>query len=389
MIEKFSRIIGCALSSVSAIAPKAAIKTSKTERSGKISTVTLSNSKGTSCEVITIGAALRSLKIPMAEGIRDVVLGWETPEEWEMNPPFFGACIGRVSGRIAGARFLVDDKEYKTEVNDVIGENTLHGGSETWAKRNWTLVDWGNDGSSAFAELEIRSQDGESGFPGNVVARARYTLDEADSLRLTLTATTNAPTPICLTNHSYFNLAGSGDIFSHKLTMPTADAVLLTCSSGSGMITGETPVMAHPPLDFRRPTILGQRIPLIEKSYPFFPYGDAYVVNEEPFNSLKDVAVVEADALRMTVSTDMPVVQLYFSTFLNDEIGKKNQVYPKYGGICFECETYKDSLPQREKQSAIREAWIEKGSGHLILQPGETFRQTTVFKFERILESKY
>merc|ERR1719320_2444184 len=126
------------------------------------------------------------------------------------------------------------------------------------------------------------------------------------------------------------------------------------------MIRGEFPVKEHPELDFRTPTVLGQRIPLIDKTYPFYPHGDAYVVNQKPFNFVKDVVGVEADGLQMTVATDMPVVQLYFSTFLNGEVGKKKQVYPKYGGVCFECETYKDSLPQREKQSLPREAWIKK-----------------------------
>lgn len=349
--------------------------------------VTLVSMEGISCEVLMMGAAIRSLTVPTTDGARDVVLGWETQHEYETNPPFFGVCIGRVSGRIAGAEFIIGEKNIKTEENDMCGKNTLHGGSETWAKKMWTLSNHGVENGIPFAELKIISPDGESCFPGKVDARVRYSLEKDFGLKLKYYAKTTKPTPISLTNHSYFNLTGRGDILSHTLSLPNAEKVLLTESSGSGAIAEEVHVKHHPSLDFRKPTQLSKRILEIEKQYPFFPYGDAYIANKNPFKAIETVAVVEASGLQMTVSTDMPVLQLYFSNFLDNDKGKGGQVYPKYGGLCFETETYKDSLPRAQKQASGREAWIAKGSKHLILQPGQEFRQTTIFRFKSMESS--
>src|SRR5438874_4509811 len=214
----------------------------------KVEAVTLTNSAGMSARIITLGATLQSLVVPDRSGKKeDVVLGYDTAQEYLTRPNFFGASVGRYANRIAKGKFTLDGKAFTLATND--GPNSLHGGTRGFDKRMWK-IDSVSSGAEAKVVLSYVSADGEEGFPGEMKVTAAYSLNEQNELKLEYRATTSKSTVLNLTNHSYFNLAGNDarDVMGNLVTLHAArftpvDATLIP--------TGERRAVAGTPFDFR------------------------------------------------------------------------------------------------------------------------------------------
>jgi len=215
---------------------------------------TLTNAKGLELRAITYGATIISLRVPDRQGhLDDIVLGYPTLAGYLEKSPYFGAIVGRYGNRIAKGRFTLDGKTYALATNN--GPNHLHGGIKGFDKVVWS-VDSSHQDSSATLTFSYTSPAGEEGYPGTLQARVTYTLTDQNELRVDYSATTDAPTPVNLTQHSYFNLAGagSGDILGHEL-MISADR--FTPVDSTLIPTGEIAPVAGTPFDFRKPTAIG------------------------------------------------------------------------------------------------------------------------------------
>ncbi len=215
---------------------------------------TITNTGGSSLRVMNYGAAIVSLKIPDHAGkLDDIVLGYDSIDGYLANDPFFGAIVGRYANRIRGATFTLNNIQYKLPAND--HGNTLHGGRRGFDKVIWT----GGKIDDHSVEFVYQSKDGEQGFPGNLTARVRYSLSDANELTIDYSATTDKDTVINLANHTYFNLAGAGngDILNHELSV---DANQFTPTDAHGIPTGQFLDVANTPFDFREPHKIGERI---------------------------------------------------------------------------------------------------------------------------------
>ena len=325
---------------------------------------TLSNGRITA-KVTNFGAVLVSLEVPDRDGKKaDVVLGFDELSDYEVNKPFFGSTVGRFANRIGGAKFTLNGKEYQVAAND--GTNSLHGGVKGFNKHPWTA----EEVTPTSVRLALVSPDGQEGYPGNLRVQVTYTVTPDDALRIDYEAKADAATPINLTHHSYFNLAGpaSKSILDHELTL-SADTYT---PSDAGMIpTGQIAPVAGTPLDFTKPAKIGDRI----KEIPGQPggYDHNFVVREGGKATEKPVLaalVSEPTSGRvMEVLTTEPGVQFYSGNFLDGTVtGKGGGKYVKNHGFCLEAQHYPDSVHQPDFPSTI-------------LQPGETYTQTTVYKF--------
>jgi aldose 1-epimerase len=329
-----------------------------------VSIYTLTNAKGIEARITTYGGRVVSLKVPDRKGaMGDVILGFDSLAGYIDNPgPFFGALIGRYGNRIGGARFILDGVEYKLDQND--GANSLHGGSRGFDKAVWTAKELVGSG----LELRYLSKDGEEGYPGNLNATVTYHLTSANELRIDYAATTDKTTVVNLTNHSYFNLKGDGDILGHVLTL-NADRFTPV---DSGLIpTGELRAVNGTPFDFRKPTAIGARI---EQSDEQLKLGKGYdhnwVLNRRESRPTLAARVEEPSTGRvLEVSTREPGIQFYTGNFLDGTIkGKGGKVYGLRSGFCLETQHFPDSPNQPAFPSTV-------------LKPGEQFHSTTVFKF--------
>ena len=325
---------------------------------------TLTNGRITA-KVTNFGAVLVSLEVPDRAGkTADVVLGFDELSDYEENKPFFGSTVGRFANRIGGAKFTLNGKEYHVAAND--GPNSLHGGLKGFNKHPWTA----EEVTPTSVRLALVSPDGQEGYPGNLRVQVTYTVTPDDALRIDYEAKADAATPINLTHHSYFNLAGpaSGTILDHELTL-SADNYT---PGDAGMIpTGQIAPVAGTPLDFTKPTRIGDRI----KQIPGEPggYDHNYVVRDDGKPGEKPVLaakVSEPSTGRvMEVFTTEPGIQFYSGNFLDGTVtGKGGVKYAKNQGFCLEAQHYPDSVHQPDFPSTI-------------LQPGETYTQTTVYKF--------
>jgi aldose 1-epimerase len=323
----------------------------------------LSNGRGLTAKVITYGAILTELHVPDRDGkTADVVLGFDNLPDYLKGHPMFGATVGRVANRIAKGKFTLDGKEYTLARNG--GPNAIHGGKVGFDKRVWKAEPkLTADGSSV--RLTYHSPDGEEGYPGNLTATVTYTLTNDNALRLDYTATTDKATPVNLTNHSYFNLAGagSGDILGHEL-MLAADNY--TPTDATLIPTGAIKPVRGTPLDFTTPALIGARIAQLRK----FPggYDHNYVINGGGKKLTLAARVRDPKSGRvMEMFTTEPGVQLY--TMNSDvKLRGKGATYGRHGGFCLEAQHYPDAVNRPEFPPVI-------------LRPGETYRQTTVYKF--------
>jgi aldose 1-epimerase len=339
----------------------------KTPAGESVDIFTLSRAKAPEVSIINFGGDIVSIKAPGRDGkIADVALGYSDLAGYVGDTSYFGAIVGRYANRIAKGRFSLDGKAYELARNN--GPNALHGGPTGFQKRVWTpRVVSGPDGDSL--ELTYVSRDGEEGYPGTLTAKVVYSLGEDGGLKIDYTATTDAPTVVNLTNHSYFNLAGEGEgtILDHEMQIE-ADAY--TPVDATLIPTGEIRPVAGTAFDFRKPTAIGARIDAADEQLKAGGGYDHNFVLRGEMGTLRLAArVVEPKSGRvLEVLTTEPGLQFYSGNFLDGRVtGKSGRPYVRRGGFCLEAQHFPDS-PNRPDFPSV------------VLRPGQTYRQTTIFR---------
>jgi aldose 1-epimerase len=338
----------------------------KTKEGTAVQIFTLTNGKGMEAKIMTYGGIVVSLKAPDRKGaMADIVLGQESLKAYEENnSPFLGALIGRYGNRIAHAKFSLDGKEYRLEKND--GDNSLHGGPHGFNTKVWTPKQLPDGG----LELTYVSKDGEGGYPGTLTLVAVYHLTENNELKIDYAASTDKPTVVNPTNHSYFNLkgAGNGDILDHVVTI-YADRFTPV---DAGLIpTGELKPVKGTPFDFTKPTVIGSRIEQNDEQLKLGKgYDHNWVLNSGGGKLALAAKVEEPTTGRvLEVLTTEPGVQFYTGNFLDGSIkGKGGKVYARRNGLCLETQHFPDSPNQPKFPSTT-------------LRPGQKFQSETVYRF--------
>jgi aldose 1-epimerase len=340
-----------------------------TTRDGKsVELYTLTNAHGIEVRAITYGGIIISLRVPDKNGqFDDVALGFANLNGYLTPPPYFGAIIGRYGNRIAKGRFSLDGKEYALATND--GPNHLHGGVKGFDKVVWQAESFqSKDGVGVV--FTYTSPDGEEGYPGNLKAKVTYTLTDQDELIFDYQATTDKATPVNLTQHTYFNLAGDGkrDILGHELML---NADHFTPIDKTLIPTGEVRSVKGTPFDFTTPTAIGARINEKDEQLIFgHGYDHNFVLNRKGNGLSLAARVYEPTTGRvLEVYTTEPAVQFYSGNFLDGTLtGKQGHVYKQRYGFCLETQHFPDSPNKPNFPSTI-------------LRPGQTYHSRTVFKF--------
>jgi aldose 1-epimerase len=329
---------------------------------------TIRNGKGAEMTVLTYGGIIQSLKVPDRTGaLDDVVLGFDTVAEYEKSSPYFGAIIGRVGNRIANGTFTLDGQTFTLAKNN--GANHLHGGIKGWDKAVWQAEPF-QDGRGPGVLLTHTSVDGDEGYPGKVTAHVRYTLSAANELIVEYHATTDAPTIINLTQHSYFNLAGAraADILGHELTI---NADRFTPVDDGLIPTGELMPVDGTPFDFRTATPIGARIGSTDTQMTRGRgYDHNYVLTRTGDGLQLAASVYEPLTGRtLEVRTTEPGMQLYTGNFMDGSFtGKGGRAYPHRSGFCLETQHFPDSPNQPTFPSVV-------------LRKGQDYKSETVFTF--------
>lgn len=308
-----------------------------------------------SAVLLDYGAAVQSLRVPGRGGsVVDVALGYDTIAEYEANDGCFGATVGRVANRIGGARFSLGGREYRLAAND--GENHLHGGVRGFDKYVWRAGEL--DGALAFSRV---SPDGEEGYPGTLDVRVSFSITESNELRICYDAVTDAPTPVNLTNHTYFNLNGGGDILSHTLTMDAA----LYCENGPDCLpTGRLAGVEGTAFDFRSGASMGRALSLADSQTAKFGGFDHNLVL-----GAGGARLYSPDSgIAMYLRTTLPGVQLYTANSLSRRRGKGGSVMGAHGAVCLETQLFPDGLNHYGFPSPL-------------LRPGERLHTETVYAF--------
>ena len=335
----------------------------------QVDVFTLVNAHGIRMRVLSYGGIIQTLEIPDRAGkLDDVVLGFDDMEGYVKSSPYFGSVVGRYGNRIARGRFTLDGRTYSLAINNP--PNHLHGGLKGFDKVVWDAQSFRSDSGSGLV-LTHTSPDGDEGYPGTLRVRMTYTLTDRDELAIDYEATTDKATPVNLTNHTYWNLAGDGkrDILGHVLAL---EADSLTPVDSTLITTGEIMPVAGTPFDFRTPTAIGARI---NDSHVQIRYGRGYdhnlVLTRAGRTGLSHAARVTEPTTGRTldVYTTEPGVQFYSGNFLDGTaVGKSGRVYRHRYGLALETQHYPDS-PNKPNFPTV------------ILRPGETYRTRTVFRF--------
>jgi aldose 1-epimerase len=334
---------------------------------------TLVNDAGMEARITPYGGTVVSLTAPDPDGnMEDVVLGFDTLDEYVDHSPFFGCLVGRYANRIAGGEFTLEGETYTLATND--GPNHLHGGDEGFDKKLWSPSARESEYGPSL-RLTYTSPDGEEGYPGTLHVTVVYTLvDErpnaAGALRIDYMATTDEPTVVNLTNHSYFNLSAgeSETILDHELML---NADRFTPVDETLIPTGEIRPVADTPMDFRERTRVGARIDADDEQLELGGgYDHNWVINGEPGTLRVAARVVDpATGREMEVHTTEPGIQLYTGNMMPETLpGKDDRTYVRRGGLCLETQHYPDSPNHPDFPSTK-------------LEPGDTFRSTTIFAF--------
>jgi aldose 1-epimerase len=321
---------------------------------------------GIEVQITNYGGAITSLNVPDRNGdLGDVVLGYETLSEYTKNPRYLGALIGRFANRIGLGTFKLNDVTYQLVQNN--GPNHLHGGFRGFDKVVWDASEAVEDGRARLC-LTYLSKDGEQGYPGNLKAHVTYTLSETHELEIDYRAVTDKSTIINLTNHSYFNLAGSGSILNHQLVL---NASAFTPIGPDLIPTGEIRDVEDTPMDFLNQTAIGARIDAAHDQLGFAGGYDHNFVLQDFTGLLRPAAKVyePTSGRTLEVLTTQPGIQFYSGNFLDGTItGKRGVVYEKRMGFCLETQHFPDSPNHRHFPSVV-------------LEPGEEYSQTTRFRF--------
>ena len=324
----------------------------------------LTNAKGLRAKVIGYGAILVSLDVPDRAGkLGDVALGFDDLDSYLKRNPMFGSTVGRYANRIEGAKFTLDGVEHKLTANS--GKNHIHGGrAGRFDKVVWKGRSFDNN-EGAGVVFTYLSPDGTEGFPGNLSCTVTYTLTNRDELKISYQATTDKPTIVNLTNHSYFNLAGAGsrDVLDHEMTI---NADFYTPGDKALIPTGEISSVKGTALDFTEPETIGARIEQLTETRG---YDHNYVLKNSDGSLVLAARVYEPTSGRvMTVHTTEPGVQLYTANGMRGVEGKDGKVYGRHYGFCLETQHYPDSPNKPHFPSTV-------------LRPGQQYNTVTVFKF--------
>ena len=336
----------------------------------KASLYTLKATDGASVRITDFGGIIVAVDVPDREGKLDsVVLGLDSVEQYEAGHPFFGCITGRYANRIAAGRFTLDGTTHHLAVNN--GPNSLHGGKEGFDKKLWTVKESGLRDGVPTLVLTYTSPDGEENYPGTLKCEVAYSFNDRHELKIEYTATTDKPTVVNLTNHSYFNLSGHGrgTILDHELQLHCGS---FTETDATLIPTGEVSPVAGTPLDFLKPQPIGARIDRTD--FTPLKFGEGYdhnfVIDGEP-GTLRPAALVRDPKSGRTLEclTTEPGVQLYTANHLPAAFkGRDGRTYTRRGAFCLETQHFPDSPNQRTFPTTV-------------LRPGETYRHTCVYRF--------
>ena len=351
--------------------PKHAIKQEafgKLPDGNPVSVYTLTNVHGLEVRIMNFGAIVLSLRTPDRNGkLDDIVLGFDSLEPYFTNDPHFGSIIGRYANRIANGKFTLDGVTYSLPKNN--GPNTLHGGLKGFDKALWQ-AEPSQDRDAVSLVLGYTSKDGEEGFPGNLKTKVTYTLSDSDELTIDYQATTDKATPVNLTSHGYFNLAGQGttDVLAHELLI---NADRFTPVDKNLIPTGELRSVQGTPLDFTKSTAIGARIDSdYEQMVLANGYDHNFVINRKASGMTLAARVHETTTGRiLEIYTTEPGVQFYSANFLDGSItGKQGRVYKRRSAFALETEHFPDSPNHPSFPSTV-------------LRPGQTYHSRTTYKF--------
>lgn len=328
---------------------------------------TLRNAHQLEADILPYGGTLVALRVPDRSGqLGDVVLGFETLAPYlNDDQPYLGALIGRYANRIAGGRFALNGRTYTLARNN--GPNHLHGGPSGFHRNIWNAQERASDTESSL-ELTYLSRDGEEGYPGNLAVTVTYTLTDQNELRIDYTATTDADTVVNLTNHAYFNLAGTGTILDHELQLVASQFIPTDATS---IPLGDLRAVRGTPMDFTTPTPIGARIADDDEQ---LRHGQGYdhtwvLRKEDSMLALAARLYAPSTGRVMEVSTTQPGVQFYSGNLLDGSlIGKRGQHYVQHSGLCLETQHFPDSPNQGQFPSTV-------------LRPGNVYQQTTIYRF--------
>ena len=326
---------------------------------------------GIEARIITLGAAIQSVRVPDRAGeLADVAPGFADLESYVADRQYFGVTVGRVANRIARGRFTLDGRAHRLPVNN--GPNSLHGGSPGFDKAVWELVDV-SGGDRSIAVLRHVSRDGDQGYPGTLTVTATYALDSGGQLSVEYAASTDAPTVVNLSSHAYWNLAGEGSsagAMDHLLTIPAEH--FLPTDEGA-IPTGEFRAVAGTPFDFRRPTRIGDRVRNAGDAQIRFGrgYDHNWVIDREVASEPRLLARLEdpGSGRVLDILSNQPGLQFYSGNFLDATVaGKSNRLYRMGDMVALEPQMFPDT-PNRPEFGSAR------------LDPGETYRNLIVWRF--------
>lgn len=334
---------------------------------GEITLVTLTNASGASVTLSSLGAGIVSVIVPDADGrLDDVALGYADPKDYFYDGPCAGKVPGRYANRIARGHLRVDGRDYQLAINN--GPNALHGGPEGFQNRIWD-VKVAPDGEVVFS---YTAADGEENYPGRLTAEARYSWSDDNTLTLTLSASTDAPTVVNLTNHCYWNLEGhnAGSVLDHTLWI---DASRYLPTDDSLIPTGEMAPVLNTPMDFTSPKTIARDI---KADFPALIYGKGYdncwVIDNYTKGRLRHVATLQAPRTGrvLDVLTTQPAAQVYTGNWLDGSpVNKAGRPYNDYDGVAIECQSMPDSPNHPDFPSTQ-------------LYPGQLYNETITFRFK-------
>ena len=344
----------------------------KTSDGTPVEQYVLRNSHGMQASVITYGATLQALEVPDKHGkFADVVLGFDDVQGYQNGKAYFGATIGRFGNRLANGAFELDGKRYQVPQND--GSNSLHGGPQGFDKHVWKAKPIKSK-DAVGVTLTYVSADGEMGFPGTLKTEVTYSLNDRNELRIDYKASTDKPTVLNLTNHSYFNLAGAGngDVLQQKATLHASH---YTPVNEKLIPTGELAPVAGTPMDFTQPTAIGQHIKADHPQLKFAEPKQGGFDFNWVLDTRGDVGKLAAQVSdpqsgrQLQLYTSEPGVQFYTSNFLDGSVkGKAGKTYAHWSAFTLETQHYPDA-PNQPNFPSTR------------LDPGKTYTQSTVLKF--------
>lgn len=332
--------------------------------------ITLTSDTGLEVTISTLGATLQSLLAPDRHGASsDVVLGYDDFNDYLKNDAYFGATLGRYANRIGEGRFFLDGREYRLSTND--GRHTLHGGAIGFSRKLWDIHDV-DTGDAPTVVMALSSEDGDDGFPGTLAVRAAFEL-RGSQLAIRYTAECDAPTIVCLSNHTYFNLnglAGSTDILGHELTIPADSYVPIDVNS---IPTGEIRAVVDTPFDFRTPTAVGMRIRDARETQLVRGrgYDHCWCLGSSPTDEPRLVARLRDPASGRTLEmlSNQPGLQFYSGNFLDGtSVGKQQRMYRQSDGLSLEPQLLPDT-PNRPTFGTAR------------LAPGAVYNNHIIYRF--------